>query len=305
MGMGAPLTSASVPHRRPGVGKVLRNFFTRSASNQPRGGEYCLSMRKRFSVLVAAALRAPKTAFLIVCGLAALATSIVLFLGASEDVVQHNGASRLDPGRLDWFTDHRSQPLIAVAKLLNTAGSVGVVALVAVVAGAWLWKRGLPFVVTVAPLASVLLAETAAAALKVVVNRGRPPVGLHLVSEADPSFPSGHATAATAFGISLAIIVTVFVLVRTWSRVATLAAGLVVPVIVGLSRLELGVHWPTDVAAGLALGAATALSVSGLALWFATRPHHEGDEPTTAGWRLRARRLFTWRRQTGATLRAA
>jgi undecaprenyl-diphosphatase len=243
-------------------------------------------MRRRLESLVATVRRSPSAAAWVLLGLAALAAATALFLGASEDVVAHNGAYRLDGQRLDWFTDHRSAPLIAVARFLNTAGSVGVVMVLAVIGGVWLWRRGVPVVVGLAPVVSVAGAEVVAALMKVVVNRARPPASLHLVSESDPSFPSGHATAATAFGISLGIVLAVFVLVRTWSRVSVLTAGLVAPVVVGLSRLELGVHWPTDVVAGLALGGCVALATTGLAVWFA----HHTEPGAAAASRVGARR---------------
>ena len=206
---------------------------------------------------------------MVLAGLAMLGTSVLVFLGASEDVIRHNGAATRDAARLDWFTDHRTSSLVGVAKFLNTAGSVGVVAALAVVVGLLLWRRGLPLIFAATPLLAVIAAEGVAAALKVLVDRARPAASLRLVAEADPSFPSGHATAATAFGISVAAVLIVYVLRSRWSRLVTLAAGVLVPIAVAASRLELGVHWPTDVAAGLALGASVALIVTGGAAWLA------------------------------------
>lgn len=219
--------------------------------------------------LLRAVIRAPRVAAAVLAGIVAFGLSTAVFLGASEDVIRGNGAERLDPRRLSWFVDHRTGALVAVAKFVNTWASVAVVALLAVVVGVWLWRRGLPVVLAAAPLVSVVLAEGAAAVLKTTVGRARPPATLRLVNEADASFPSGHATAATAFGVSVAVVVAGYLLVRWWPRLVVLAAGLVLPVLVGLSRLELGVHWPTDVAAGLALGTSAALAVVAASAWFA------------------------------------
>lgn len=218
--------------------------------------------------MLRAAILAPRAAVSVLVGLAVFGLSAAVFLGASEDVIRRNGAERLDSQRLGWFVDHRTGLLVALAKFVNTWASVAVVAILAVVVGVWLWRRGLPVVLAATPLVAVVAAEAVAALLKTTVGRARPPAGLRLVNEADASFPSGHATAATAFGVSLAVVVAAYLLVRWWPRVVVLAAGFVLPVLVGLSRLELGVHWPTDVAAGLALGTCAALAVVAAAAWF-------------------------------------
>lgn len=232
-------------------------------------------MRRHLLLLADAAWRAPKTFLIVVAGLAVLAASSLVFLAASEDVMQRNGAATLDAARLDWVTDHRWNPLIAVARFLDRAGSVAVVLLLAVGIGLWLWRRGLPAIVAATPLAALIMAEAGAAVLKTTVGRARPASGLRLVTETDPSFPSGHATAAMAFGMSVALILAVFVLRHRLSRLVTLAIGVLLPIVIGASRLELGVHWPTDVVAGLALGACAALVVSGLALSFVANEHGE------------------------------
>jgi undecaprenyl-diphosphatase len=92
-----------------------------------------------------------------------------------------------------------------------------------------------------------------------LVDRARPfvadPGGVHLFSRhaADAGFPSDHATAA--FAIATAI----FLRNRRWGMVALAAAAVLL-----VGRVALGVHYPSDVLAGAALGAAAAL-----ALWAA------------------------------------
>ncbi|MFN8218405.1 MAG: phosphatase PAP2 family protein [Solirubrobacterales bacterium] len=113
------------------------------------------------------------------------------------------------------------------------------------------WRR--------AAVAAVLSAGLALAIGKVIselVDRARPFVvdsgGVHLFSahSADPGFPSDHATAA--FAIATAI----FLRHRRWGIFALLAAA-----VLSVGRVAIGVHYPSDVLAGAALGAACALAL--------------------------------------------
>lgn len=111
------------------------------------------------------------------------------------------------------------------------------------------WRR--------ACLAAVLGAGLGLAAGKVIselVDRARPfvadPHGVHLFAShaADPGFPSDHATAA--FAIAVAIVLRK----RAWGIFALVAAT-----VLSIGRVALGVHYPSDVLAGAALGSAAAL----------------------------------------------
>lgn len=96
--------------------------------------------------------------------------------------------------------------------------------------------------------AALLAASLVSGALKDVVGRLRPPLAHDSLTAlvtlpADSSFPSGHATSAfAAAGVVAALHP------RLRAPVLTLAA------LIGLSRVYLGVHYPTDVIAGAALG---------------------------------------------------
>lgn len=205
--------------------------------------------------------------FLVLLGAAAALGFAGLVLSAvSEDVVAGNGLETHDAANLQIVTDHRSAALIGVAKAFSQLGGVGVLVIVALAVGVFLWFRGAQLVAAAAPLCALLMAGALAGVGKVLVARSRPPAQLRLIPESDASFPSGHSTDSAAFYLTLGVIVAVVLLRRPIARAFTVAAAGLLAVGVGMSRLVLGVHWPTDVLAGWALGATVAVIVSTAAI---------------------------------------
>jgi undecaprenyl-diphosphatase len=115
--------------------------------------------------------------------------------------------------------------------------------------------------------ASGLIGVSATTVLKQAVQRERPVGAAEYVRAMDVSFPSGHASV----GIYL-VLATGFVLLRLGAgcrdRRLSVAGRVLIVVgpLVGVSRLVLGVHWPTDVVAGWAVGSA-AFCGAALLLW--------------------------------------
>jgi membrane-associated phospholipid phosphatase len=103
--------------------------------------------------------------------------------------------------------------------------------------------------------AGALTAHAAAIAIKLVVRRSRPDHPAVKVNVGTPSalsFPSAHATSTTAAAMLLA-------------RVTGLPLPAVLVPPMALSRLVLGVHYPSDVLAGIAVGAVVATAAGRLA----------------------------------------
>lgn len=175
-----------------------------------------------------------------------------------------------------WARGHDG--LVHVLRGVEVAfGTVGSTVLVLLlVVPLWLRKHRRAAVFAVlAVVATTLLATV----LRALVGRDRPPwqyPGGRLTSG---SFPSGHA--ATAAALAGVVIVLAFMLVRRASlRRAICAAAVLVAFLVGLDRVLLGRHYPTDVLAGWLLGAAVTLC------WLAfysplPRSHAESAVPLT------------------------
>jgi undecaprenyl-diphosphatase len=108
---------------------------------------------------------------------------------------------------------------------------------------------------------AVILAQAASALLKTYVDRPRPQIVPHLDLVYSASFPSGHAMMSPVVYLTLAAILAAGE--RPQSAKAILLAGAALLVVaIGVSRVYLGVHWPTDVLGGWALGSAIALAAS-------------------------------------------
>jgi undecaprenyl-diphosphatase len=97
--------------------------------------------------------------------------------------------------------------------------------------------------------------------LKLAYARPRPILVPHLVDVTSTSFPSGHATDSALVYLTLAALLARSIPKRG-PRIYVIGAAILMILLIGVSRVYLGVHWPSDVAAGWTLGAAWALACS-------------------------------------------
>lgn len=122
---------------------------------------------------------------------------------------------------------------------------------------------------------TVLLADLSSEGLKLVYSRPRPDLVPHGSYVYSASFPSGHSTLSAATFLTLAMLIASLEPNRgTKVMVYVLAFALVLSV--GVSRVYLGVHWPSDVLAGWCLGAAWALAAWIALLRFGARDDVRG-----------------------------
>jgi undecaprenyl-diphosphatase len=112
-----------------------------------------------------------------------------------------------------------------------------------------------------------LLAASAGASVltlvtKDIIERIRPAEAQQLIVAAGFSYPSGHSVSAAALYLTIAIIAGRYVQ-HSGARAAIFLAVSAVLIMIGASRVYLGVHYATDVVSGISLGAAWALVLAG------------------------------------------
>jgi undecaprenyl-diphosphatase len=195
---------------------------------------------------------------------------------------------RIGFASLDWrvlraIEHHRTRELMRASRLLAHVGNIETLLVVAVVTAVVLRGRGLRPVLATAPLASLLVAGAFVELMKVTIPRVGPHTYFRGGAQATGSFPSGHAADTTAFVVALAIVVAAVWLRRPAERVATFGAAAAIAGAVGVSRLVLGVHWPTDVLAGWAVGLGTAVVIATLAVIATDRPSFTTTRTREAG----------------------
>ncbi|HTR20279.1 MAG TPA: phosphatase PAP2 family protein [Gemmatimonadales bacterium] len=188
-------------------------------------------------------------------GFTALAGFVVVAL-----TVTLGWTARLDDAVVATFAANRGPDGAAVALAITALGAPALVALVVIVAGAQFWTAGRRSAVVacaLSPAVAGLTEET----LKLVFGRPRP-AGALIVLPGSTSFPSGHAAATAALYVILGLLVADLQTAPA-ARRATLVTALVLPILTAASRVYLGVHYFSDVVAGLLLGLGVALLVYG------------------------------------------
>ncbi|WP_245825073.1 phosphatase PAP2 family protein [Sphingomonas azotifigens] len=124
-------------------------------------------------------------------------------------------------------------------------------------------------------LALLLIAATGSGGvvsslLKRLFDRPRPDVIAHLTSFGSASLPSGHAMNSAVVYLTLAGLV-VRIVPTARLRIYTICCAVALTAAIGISRVYLGVHWPTDVVVGWVAGAVWALLWWAIAWWFVNR----------------------------------
>lgn len=156
-----------------------------------------------------------------------------------------------------------------VARDVSALGSaVTLITMTVIVLGYLLLRRGYAAaaLVVVATLGGYALSAT----LKNAFGRERPDVVPHLSHVTSESFPSGHSMLASVVYLTLGALLAQ-VAVRRREKIYFIQVALLLSAMIGVSRVLLGVHYPTDVLAGWGAGTAWALFCWSVAYWLQRR----------------------------------
>ena len=184
------------------------------------------------------------------------AAGLVLFVLLAILMVTGNLQWFDDPIR-EWVYSSRNPVLTEVLKVITYMGNWQTITLLCIVLLLFR-KTRLRYGVPVS--AGAIFVTIFNRIIKLIFKRPRPEESLHLIEEGGYSFTSGHSiTSMVVFGL---LIYLVRKYVRNRKAANILTAALAVPwIFIGLSRIYMGVHFPSDVLAGWALGAAVLVGI--------------------------------------------
>jgi undecaprenyl-diphosphatase len=118
---------------------------------------------------------------------------------------------------------------------------------------------------------SVIGSSLLNAGVKGLIARPRPFVVPHLANVSNGSFPSGHAMLSATAYLTLAVL-TSHAMPHELDRLYVVGVTILFVVAIGLSRIYLGVHWPSDVLGGWCLGAVWAMAFSAIDVALSVHP---------------------------------
>jgi undecaprenyl-diphosphatase len=190
-----------------------------------------------------------------------------LFAGLTQDVVAREGLAGSDLRILRDVISHRSGILTHLAKAVTTLGLSSVLYTVIAITGLLVFRSHRSWRPLLLALGVMISGQLVRLVINETIARARPPEQLWLAHPAGHAYPSGHTTTATlGYGIAAALLIAY----RRNLRAVAISIAALLAAAVGLSRVYLGVHWPTDVLGGWLLGltwlalAATVLSIQRL-----------------------------------------
>ena len=215
--------------------------------------------------------------FVLLASLAIIAAAVLFFIEIADEMTEGHvhgfdlvvlealhpdPANPSEPVGPHWL-DHAAADLTAL-------GSVSVLAAIALLVGGFLVlrrKRGEAAISVVAVAGGLALSES----LKAFFSRERPPEVYRAAEILNASFPSGHALLSAVVFLTLGAMLAQAAKGKAL-RIFVMSAATGLMLIVGATRIYLGVHWTTDVLAGWSAGAAWATACWLAGRWLKNRP---------------------------------
>jgi len=192
-------------------------------------------------------------ALLLITGLAVVMLAAVGLGKLVDDVTDGDGVAVVDHPVARFVAVHRVPALTLFMAAVSTVGGPAGMVVLAVVAGVLFsvaWRSWAPVVIVAVTAAGVIGLTVV---FKAALGLPRPPLGQAVAAADGYGFPSGHAAAAAAVCAVVAWLCTLRL--ASWrARTAVWAMAAMLAVLVGISRVYLGVHWTTDVLGGWIFG---------------------------------------------------
>ena len=199
----------------------------------------------------------------VLVSLLVIAGGLWLFLGLTDEI-REGEQFRLDRAILLLFREpgNPAEPLgpewlESAVRDVTALGGTTIITMVTLAAAGYLLMSGKRHAALLL-LASILGAVLLSFAIKAGIERPRPELFPHGMPVYTASFPSGHATGAAATYLTLGALLARFQRARRL-KIYFMSVAVLLTLMIGVSRLYLGVHWPTDVLAGWTLGSCWAL----------------------------------------------
>jgi membrane-associated phospholipid phosphatase len=192
-----------------------------------------------------------------------------LFIKLTYELHDDHDLNTIDERVLNSVADLRHETLTGAAIDITALGSGAVITLFTLL-------TILTFITLKDRLGAFQIALTSIGAglwissLKNILERQRPDVVSHLVSASGHSYPSGHTLAASAFYVALGLILCKHI-PSYRGKIRIVFATISIAAIVGLSRIYLGVHYPTDTISGLLFGTSWALLLAACFTYYRLR----------------------------------
>ncbi len=201
--------------------------------------------------------------------IAAIALALATFVAVTHQTMVAGSTGTVDRTILQWMSERRTPSLNGLMVGVTTFGSRTFLATLIVLALVTLIVRR-DRLEAIHLIVAALGTGALVWVTKGVVERTRPTEVQHVVHVSGFSYPSGHTLATATLYLTMALIASSHLRARA-AKAALVAGVALLVVLVGVSRVYLGVHYPSDVLGGMSLGASWALVLAAAVAVLAAR----------------------------------